>query len=83
VAVRAVLVVCAILMSAAGVRATMRRPVGGWVRRALAIILIAIALGSIACAQSLDQQERCAQQAKRAFAELDAQSNAESQKDGS
>jgi hypothetical protein len=68
-AVRAVLVACLMLMSAAGVRATMGRPVGAWMRRALAIILIAIAFGSIAHAQSLDQQERCAQQAKRAYAE--------------
>jgi hypothetical protein len=51
-------------------------------RRALAIILIAIAFGSIARAQSLDQQERCAQQAKRAYAELDAQNGAETQKMG-
>jgi hypothetical protein len=42
-------------------------------RRALAIIPIAIAFGSIARAQSLDQQERCAQQAKRAYAETDAE----------
>jgi hypothetical protein len=49
-------------------------------RRALAIILIAIAFGSIARAQSLDQQERCAQQAKRAYAELDEQNGAETQK---
>jgi hypothetical protein len=52
------------------------------VRRALAIILIAIAFGSIARAQSLDQQERCAQQAKRAYAELDAQYGAETQEMG-
>lgn len=51
-------------------------------RRALAIILIAIAFGSIARAQSLDQQERCAQQAKRAYAELDAQNGTETQKMG-
>ena len=51
-------------------------------RRALAIILIAIAFGSIARAQSLDQQERCAQQAKRAYAELDAQYGAETQEMG-
>jgi hypothetical protein len=51
-------------------------------RRALAITLIAIAFGSIARAQSLDQQERCAQQAKRAYAELDAQNGAETQKIG-
>jgi hypothetical protein len=43
------------------------------VRRALTIILIAIASGSIARAQSLDQQERCAQQAKRAYAETEAE----------
>jgi hypothetical protein len=43
------------------------------VRRALAIILIAIASGSIARAQSLDQQERCAQQAKGAYAETEAE----------
>ena len=49
-------------------------------RRALAIILIAIAFGSIARAQSLDQQERCAQQAKRAYAELETQNGAETQK---
>ena len=42
-------------------------------RRALAITLIAIAYGSIARAQSLDQQERCAQQAKRAYAETEAE----------
>jgi hypothetical protein len=60
--------------------------VEAWVRRALAIILIAIAFGSIARAQSLDQQERCAQQAKRAYADemtataLDAQNGAETQK---
>ena len=51
-------------------------------RRALAVTLIAIAFGSIARAQSLDQQERCAQQAKRAYAELDAQNGAETQKMG-
>jgi hypothetical protein len=51
-----------------------------WVRRALAIILIAIAFDSIARAQSLDQQERCAQQAKRAYAELETQNGAETQK---
>jgi hypothetical protein len=51
-------------------------------RRALAITLIATAFGSIARAQSLDQQERCAQQAKRAYAELDAQNGAETQKMG-
>jgi hypothetical protein len=50
------------------------------VRRALAIILIAIAFGSIARAQSLDQQERCAQQARRAYAELETQNGAETQK---
>ncbi len=49
-------------------------------RHALAVILIVIAFGSIARAQSLDQQERCAQQAKRAYAELDAENNAEIQK---
>ncbi len=51
-------------------------------RRALAIILIAIAFGSIARAQSLDQKERCAQQTKRAYAELDAQNGTETQKMG-
>ncbi len=51
-------------------------------RRALAVTLIAIAFGSIARAQSLDQQERCAQQAKRAYAELDAQNGTETQKMG-
>jgi hypothetical protein len=51
-------------------------------RCALAIILSVIAFGPIARAQSLDQQERCAQQAKRAFTELDAQSRAEMQKMG-
>ena len=51
-------------------------------RRALAIILIAIAFGSIARAQSLDQQERCAQQAKRAYAELETQNGADTQKMG-
>jgi hypothetical protein len=55
---------------------------GPWVRRALAIILIAIAFGSIGRAQSLDQQERCAQQARRAYTELDAQNSAETQKMG-
>ena len=44
-----------------------------WARRAPAIVLIAIAFGSIARAQSLDQQERCAQQVKRAYAETDAE----------
>jgi hypothetical protein len=51
-------------------------------RRALAIILIVIAFGSIACAQSLDQQERCMQQAKRTYTELDAQNGAETQRMG-
>jgi hypothetical protein len=51
-------------------------------RRGLAIILNVIAFGPIARAQSLDQQERCAQQAKRAYAERDAQDCAEMQKMG-
>jgi hypothetical protein len=61
----------------------MRQPVGVRMRRALAIILSVVAFGPIARAQSLDQQERCAQQAKRAFAEIDAQNRAEMQKVGS
>ena len=36
----------------------------------------------IARAQSLDRQERCAQQAKRAFAELDAENRADMKKMG-
>ena len=50
------------------------------VRRALAIILIAIAFGSIARAQSLDQQEQCAQQAKRLYTEINVETRAEMQK---
>ncbi len=49
-------------------------------RGGLAIILIAIAFGSNARAQSLDQQERCAQQAKRAYADLETPNGAEAQK---
>lgn len=51
-------------------------------RPALAIILSVIAVGSIARAQSLDQQERCAQEAKRAFTEKDAQDRLDMQKTG-
>jgi hypothetical protein len=40
------------------------------------------AFGPIAHAQSLDQQERCAQQAKRAYTEKDAQDRADMQKMG-
>ena len=51
-------------------------------KHGIAIILSVIMFGSIAHAQSLDQQERCAQQAKRAYAELDAQNRAEMQQMG-
>jgi hypothetical protein len=46
-------------------------------RRALSIILSVIAFGPIARAQSLDQQERCAQLAKRTFADLEAEHRAD------
>ena len=48
----------------------------------LAIILSIIAFGPFARAQSLGQQEWCAQQAKRAFTETDAQDRSEIKKLG-
>lgn len=51
--------------------------------RLLAIILITIAFGSIARAQSPDQQEQCAQLAKRVYAEFGVENAAETQKTGS
>lgn len=51
-------------------------------QRALAIFLCLLVSAHVVNAQSLDQQERCAQQAKRAYAELDAQNRSEMQKMG-